>query len=117
MDENVRARAVISGRVQGVAFRFETQYAAERIGVRGWVRNRPDGTVQALFEERGDEEKVWGSMVKQAIKRRKPGFNESYHGFRNFGQLLEQARDRNLLDLAFDEKSGGYIVRGFTAPE
>jgi acylphosphatase len=50
MAENVRARAVISGRVQGVAFRFETQWTAERIGVRGWVRNRPDGTVQALFE-------------------------------------------------------------------
>jgi len=74
-------------------------------------------TVQALFEERGDEEKVWGSMVKQAIKRRKPGFNETYHGFRNFGKLLEEARDRNLLDLSFDEKSGGYIIRSFTVPE
>jgi acylphosphatase len=50
MGENVRARVVIGGRVQGVAYRFETQYAAERIGVNGWVRNRPDGTVQALFE-------------------------------------------------------------------
>ncbi len=50
MVENARARAVISGRVQGVAFRIETQWAAERIGVRGWVRNRPDGTVEALFE-------------------------------------------------------------------
>lgn len=50
MVENVRACAVISGRVQGVAFRFETQRAAERIGVHGWVRNRPDGTVEARFE-------------------------------------------------------------------
>lgn len=56
MAEYVRARVVISGRVQGVAFRFETQSAAERIGVRGWVRNRPDGTVQALFE--GERERV-----------------------------------------------------------
>lgn len=56
MAENVRARAAISGRVQGVAFRFETQWAAERIGVRGWVRNRPDGTVEALFE--GERERV-----------------------------------------------------------
>ncbi len=56
MAENVRVRAVVSGRVQGVAFRFETQWAAERIGVRGWVRNRPDGTVQALFE--GERERV-----------------------------------------------------------
>jgi acylphosphatase len=50
MLENGRARVVISGRVQGVAFRIETQWAAERIGVRGWVRNRRDGTVEALFE-------------------------------------------------------------------
>jgi acylphosphatase len=59
MAENVRARAMISGRVQGVAFRIETQWAAERIGVRGWVRNRPDGSVQALFEgERGRVEEM-----------------------------------------------------------
>jgi acylphosphatase len=50
MVENVRTRAVIHGRVQGVAFRIETQWAAARIGVSGWVRNRPDGTVEALFE-------------------------------------------------------------------
>ena len=50
MADNVRAHAVISGRVQGVAFRIETQWAAERIGVQGWVRNRWDGTVEALFE-------------------------------------------------------------------
>ncbi|HKJ76350.1 MAG TPA: NYN domain-containing protein, partial [Gammaproteobacteria bacterium] len=47
-------------------------------------------TVEDLFTERGEEEKVWGSMVKQALKRRKPGFNESYHGYRSFGQLLEE---------------------------
>ncbi|MEJ2107097.1 MAG: NYN domain-containing protein [Acidiferrobacteraceae bacterium] len=74
-------------------------------------------TVEALFEERGDEEKVWGSMVKQALKRRKPGFNESYHGFRTFGQLLEEARERGLLQLDFDEKSGGYVVKGFAHEE
>ena len=69
-------------------------------------------TVAALFEERGEEEKVWGSMVKQALKRRKPGFNEAYHGFRTFGQLLEEAQARGMLQLEPDEKSGGYIVRG-----
>ena len=74
-------------------------------------------TIQALFEERGDEEKVWGSMVKQAIKRRKPGFSESYHGFRTFGKLLEEARDRKLIDLEFDEKSGGYIIRSLSPAE
>ncbi|KAA3621825.1 MAG: NYN domain-containing protein [Proteobacteria bacterium] len=67
-------------------------------------------TVEALLEERGEQEKVWGSMVKQALKRRKPGFNESYHGFRTFGQLLEEAQSRGLLSIRLDEKSGGYII-------
>jgi uncharacterized protein (TIGR00288 family) len=74
-------------------------------------------TVEALFEERGEEEKVWGSMIKQALKRRNPGFSETYHGFRTFGQLLEAARDRKLLDLEYDEKSGGYIIKSFAHEE
>jgi uncharacterized protein (TIGR00288 family) len=74
-------------------------------------------TVEDLFEERGEEEKVWGSMVKQALKRRKPGFNETYHGFRTFGQLLEEAQARKLLELEYDEKSGGYIIKKSFASE
>jgi len=70
-------------------------------------------TVEAVFNERGEEEKVWGSMVKQTLKRRKPGFNESYHGFRNFGELLEEAQARKLLTLVLDEKSGGYIIQSY----
>src|SRR5450759_3177604 len=54
-------------------------------------------TVEALFAERGGEEKIWGSLVKQALKRRKPGFNESYYGFRSFSKLLEEAAARKLL--------------------
>lgn len=68
-------------------------------------------TVEALLKERGEQDKVWGSMVKQTLKRRKPGFDETYHGFRNFGQLLEEAQARNLLILQLDEKSGGYIIK------
>ena len=68
-------------------------------------------TVEALADERGEDEPIWGSMVKQALKRRKPGFNESYYGFRSFNQLLEEARTRGLLGLERDQKSGGYIVR------
>jgi len=68
------------------------------------------GTVDALVEERGGDETIWGSMVKQALKRRKPGFSESYYGFRSFNQLLEEARTRKLLELERDAKSGGYIV-------
>jgi len=72
-------------------------------------------TAEDLFAERDAEEKVWGSMVKQAIKRRKPGFNESYYGFKTFGKLLEEARDRKLIDLEFDAKSGGYIITRIAA--
>jgi hypothetical protein len=68
-------------------------------------------TVEALVEERGEDETIWGSMVKQTLKRRKPGFNETFYGFRSFNQLLEEARARHLLELERDEKSGGYIVR------
>lgn len=67
-------------------------------------------TVETMLEERGTEDRIWGSMVKQAIKRRKPGFNERYHGFRSFNTLLEEAEDRGLLNLTADEKSGGYLV-------
>lgn len=74
-------------------------------------------TVEDLFTDRGDEEKVWGSMVKQTLKRRNPGFSESSHGFKTFGQLLEAAQARKLLVLEHDEKSGGYIVRSFRHEE
>ena len=68
-------------------------------------------TIEALAEEREEDEKIWGSMIKQAIKRQRPGFNESYHGFRSFSDLLEEARAQKLIELEKDEKSGGYIVR------
>ena len=68
-------------------------------------------TVEALIAERGAEEKIWGSMVKQAMKRRNPGFNESYYGFSSFSKLLDEAEARNMLQLERDEKSGGYIVK------
>lgn len=67
-------------------------------------------TLEALAEERGSEDKIWGSMVKQTLKRRRPGFNESYYGFRSFNRLLEEAASRGLLKLEPDEKSGGYII-------
>ena len=71
-------------------------------------------TVEALFAERGEEDPIWGSMVKQALKRRKPGFNESYYGFRSFSKLLDEAETRNLLTLEHDEKSGGVIIKSFS---
>ena len=68
-------------------------------------------TIEALIAERGDEEKIWSSMVKQALKRRRPAFNERYYGFRSFNELLEEAANRHLLSVEREGKSGGYIVR------
>ena len=68
-------------------------------------------TLDALVAERSEGEKIWGSMVKQALKRRKPGFNESYYGFRAFSDLLEEAEKRGFIKLEPDEKSGGYVLR------
>jgi uncharacterized LabA/DUF88 family protein len=68
-------------------------------------------TIDALYAERGDSTKLWGSMIKQTLKRRRPGFNESSYGFQSFSDLLEEAQSRKLLHLELDEKSGGYIIR------
>lgn len=74
-------------------------------------------TFEALLAERGDSGKIWASMLKEAIKRRKPDFSESYYGFRAFGNLLEEAQSRGLLEFGRDEKSGAYVYRssGVTA--
>jgi uncharacterized LabA/DUF88 family protein len=68
-------------------------------------------TFDALVSERGDGGKIWASVLKQAIKRRKPDFSESYYGFRTFGNLLEEAQKRGLLEFGRDEKSGAYVYR------
>jgi uncharacterized protein (TIGR00288 family) len=72
-------------------------------------------TLEALTVERGADEPIWGSMIKQAIKRRHPGFNERAHGFRSFNDLLLEAQKRGMLKLQADEKSGGYTVRALDA--
>ena len=68
-------------------------------------------TIEALAEDREEDEKIWGSMIKQALKRQRPGFNETSHGFRSFSQLLEEAQARKLIEIEKDEKSGGYVVK------
>jgi uncharacterized protein (TIGR00288 family) len=67
-------------------------------------------TLEALVAERGDE-KIWGSMVKQTMKRRRPGFNESAYGYRSFKELIEDAQKRNLLQMVRDDKTGQYTLR------
>ena len=68
-------------------------------------------TIEALIDERGEEEKLWGSMVKQTMKRRRPGFTESAYGYRSFRELVEDAQKHNLLLMVRDEKSGQYTIR------
>ena len=65
-------------------------------------------TAEGLSAERGD--RVWGSMIKQTLKRQRPGFNENNYGFRSFGDLLKVAEDRGLLEMEMDERSGGYVI-------
>lgn len=68
-------------------------------------------TLEGLAEERGEEEKMWGSMVKQTMKRRRPGFNETYYGYRSFRELVEDAQKQGLLIMNRDEKTGQYTIR------
>lgn len=68
-------------------------------------------TFEALMAERGDSGKVWASALKDALKRRRPDFNESYYGFRAFGNLLDEAQSRGFLDVGREEKSGTYVYR------
>ena len=67
-------------------------------------------TAEGIYAERGDRAKLWGSMIKQTLKRRRPGFSESAYGFGSFNELLEEAQSRGLLSLDLDERSGGYII-------
>jgi hypothetical protein len=74
-------------------------------------------TLEALASERGDSGKIWASVLKEAIKRRKPDFSESFYGFRNFGSLLEEAQSRGLLEVGRDEKANAYVFRSALASQ
>jgi hypothetical protein len=73
-------------------------------------------TFEDLIAVRGDAERIWASVLKEAIKRRNPGFNESYYGYKTFGTLLEDAAVRGLLGVGRDEKSGTYVTRASGRP-
>ena len=68
-------------------------------------------TFDALVSERGDTGKIWASLLKDTLKRRRPEFSEVYYGFRTFGNLLEEAQVRGLFEFGRDEKSGTYVYR------
>lgn len=89
----------------------QAKSASEETGSKDDAMELILDTVEAIFRER--DENVYGSMIKQTIKRKKPQFSETFYGYRSFNELLEDARDRGLLEMQKDEKSGGYIVYGF----
>jgi uncharacterized protein (TIGR00288 family) len=70
-----------------------------------------DRLVEVLQSVEQDYDTVWGSLLKQVIRRVYPGFNEGYYGYRSFSDLLEDAKSHNLVDLEYDEDRGNYIVR------
>jgi len=95
----------------------EERSRKEEVAVRrGKAIDIAVGTFDAMVSERGDTGKIWASVLKEAIKRRNPGFNENYFGFRTFGNLLEEAQARGLLEFGRDEKSGAYVFRSTGAP-
>ena len=60
--------------------------------------------------QRENHEQVWGSMIKQQIKRKRPQFSEAYFGFRNFSDVLEASKKNGLFELRRDNRSGSYVV-------
>jgi uncharacterized protein (TIGR00288 family) len=73
-------------------------------------------TLADLMADRGENDRVWASVLKEVMKRRNPGFNETYFGFKTFGNLLEEAAARGLLAVGRDDKSGTYVTRVFGRP-
>lgn len=67
--------------------------------------------IQAL--QRENKEVLWGSMIKQTIKRKRPDFDEGYYGYSSFSKLLEDAAKQGILELKKDQRSGTYIITGF----
>ncbi len=114
----IRKRAASKGDAHAIGAAAPAEVEATPVSVKPEQGKKEEAigyvieTIEALLAERGAEEKIWGSMVKQTLKRRKPSFNERYYGFKAFGDLLEEAKIRKLLDIDKDEKSGAYIIKG-----
>jgi uncharacterized protein (TIGR00288 family) len=70
-----------------------------------------------LALKRENQEVLWSSLIKETMKRKKPAFNEAYHGYRTFSELLQDAQKEGLLDLDFDQRSRSYVVTRFLGVE
>src|SRR5262245_4294228 len=70
-----------------------------------------------LALKRENKELLWSSLIKETMKRKKPSFNEAYHGYRTFSELLQDAQKEGLLELEFDQRSRSYVVTKFLGVE
>jgi uncharacterized protein (TIGR00288 family) len=115
--ERIKGKPEEKGPANADEHRGGEKKAEEAEGAPDLARRKQEGlemvldTVDSLFRERDDN--LWGSMVKQTLKRKRPNFSETFHGYQSFNQLLEDAQQRELLEIQKDEKSGGYIIVGF----
>jgi hypothetical protein len=102
-------------RVPKYQFEWQFQYEFEEplkipAGTVMRVVSHYDNSRKNRMNPGPDKEVIWGSMVKQAIKRKHPEFNEQYYGYRSFSKLLESAQNKKFLHLEKDARSGSYIV-------
>ena len=108
-----KARAAKSEKPAGKAEKVDKREAPETSGQNGSDRKPEaiDQLLEILESLSQDYDQIWGSMIKQTIRRVYPSFNESYLGYRNFAELLEHAEDEGCVELDFDERRGNYKVR------
>lgn len=111
-DDLVRAkRKSTKGRAKPAAKGSKKAAGKDKTGKQQEALDLVLDTVEALFRDRDDN--VWGSHVKQVIKRKQPHFTETYFGFRSFNDLLEEAAQQGLLEIEKDQRSGGYRILDF----
>lgn len=97
------------------ASKSQTQKKKKKEGKTDKVADKEDEAVDRVLEVlesiEQDYDPLWGSILKQAIRRVHPGFSESYYGFGSFSDLLEEIKDEGLIDLEYDDRRGNYKVR------
>ncbi|MFZ0469179.1 MAG: NYN domain-containing protein [Thiogranum sp.] len=116
-DDLVREQEAKKKRAASKSTRKSSAGTANKAGSKAEDERRQEAldfmveTIEALIAERGGEEKLWGSMVKQTMKRRQPGFTESSYGYRSFKEMVDDAQKRKLLVAVRDEKVGQDSLR------
>jgi uncharacterized protein (TIGR00288 family) len=107
----VAKRAPPRGPARKPVAKKEGAAAAEETAKDDKKQEAIERVLEVLHSVEQDYDPVWGSLLKTAIRRVFPGFNEGYYGYRNFSALLEDLKTRSLIELEYDESRGNYKVR------